>query len=145
MSTYQHLLLATDLSQSSHEANEQAAILAKAFNARLSLLHTVEPIPAYAAYTGIADVQDAIVEDAKKALRKLGEELGVPESDQRIELGPVKSRVLEAAKELGIDLIIIGSHGRHGLSRLLESSAGGIPHDAMCDVLTVRCSEEEGA
>jgi universal stress protein A len=42
------------------------------------------------------------------------------------------------AKERGVDLIVVGSHGRHGLQLLLGSTANGVLHLAECDVLAVR-------
>ena len=42
------------------------------------------------------------------------------------------------AEELGTDLIVVGSHGRHGLALLMGSTANGVLHGANCDVLAVR-------
>ena len=42
------------------------------------------------------------------------------------------------AEEHAVDLIVIGSHGRHGLQRILGSTASGVLHTATCDVLAVR-------
>ena len=44
----------------------------------------------------------------------------------------------KTAREQGADLIIVGSHGRHGLALLLGSTANGVLHGASCDVLAVR-------
>ncbi len=46
--------------------------------------------------------------------------------------------IRETAAELGVDLIILGTHGRHGLGLLLGSTATGVLHGCPCDVLTVR-------
>ncbi|MEO1899758.1 MAG: universal stress protein, partial [Methylococcales bacterium] len=40
------------------------------------------------------------------------------------------------------DLIVVGSHGRHGLALLLGSTANGVLHHAVCDVLAVRLSDD---
>ncbi len=138
MSKYTHILLATDLSETSERANAKAAELAKQNGAKLSVIHCIEPIPAYG-YPGFADLESPVIDQAKLEMNKLGEVMDIPLDNQRIEFGSVKSEVLKAAEDLGIDLIIIGSHGRHGISRLLGSSAAGIVHGADCDVLTVRC------
>jgi universal stress protein A len=66
-----------------------------------------------------------------------------PEKIIKIEFGSVKNEVLRVAEEIGADLIVIGSHGRHGLSRLLGSSTSGIVQGAECDVLTIRVELEE--
>ena len=47
------------------------------------------------------------------------------------------------ADEAGADLIVVGSHGRHGLALLLGSTANGVLHGAMCDVLAVRVGKPE--
>jgi len=47
------------------------------------------------------------------------------------------------ADEQGADLIIVGSHGRHGLALLLGSTANGVLHGAACDVLAVRVGKQE--
>lgn len=140
MSAYKHLLLAADLSENSQAAIDKAVELAETFGARLTLVHCIEPIPAYG-YPGFADLESPIIEQAKKEMAKLGKTLNVPESDQRIEFGSVKAQVLKVAEELSVDAIIIGSHGRHGLARLLGSSANAIVHGADCDVITVRCAD----
>jgi universal stress protein A len=69
-------------------------------------------------------------------------QLNVSPQDQFVEIGPTKTKILKTAEEVGADLIICGSHGRHGLSLLLGSTANAILHGAKCDVLTVRLPEE---
>ncbi len=49
-----------------------------------------------------------------------------------------KEGILGAAREHGADLIVVGSHGRHGLALLLGSTANAVLHGAPCDVLAVR-------
>lgn len=138
MPLYKHILLATDLDESSEAAVEKACDLAEEFHAELTLVHTIEPTPAYG-YPGTV-LESPVIKEAAKELEHLGEKLQVPKDNQRIEFGSVKHEVLKVAKELKVDLIIIGNHGRHGIARLLmDSSANAISHDAQCDVLTVGC------
>ena len=65
---------------------------------------------------------------------------------KRVEISGPDGRELEIkaqAKEFGADLIVIGSHGRHGLTgMMLGSTANGVLHGSPCDVLTVRVGEE---
>ena len=138
---YKKILLATDLTETSNPVNEVAKQLVAQFQAELTLVHTIEPIPAYG-YPGITDLESPMIESAKAELAKLGKAMNVPEARQIVEFGSVKSQVLKVAATRGVNLIVIGSHGRHGLSRLLGSSASGIVHGAECDVLTVRCGPE---
>lgn len=134
---YKHILLATDLTQDGEVAAEKAKVLANLYHAKLSLLHVIEPIPTYG-YIEIAELEEARRAEVNQAMVKLAEKLQVSALDQHIEVGLTKHQILRKAKELGIDLIVVGSHGHHGLARLLGSTANAILHNAECDVLTVR-------
>ncbi|MEZ4240736.1 MAG: universal stress protein, partial [Myxococcota bacterium] len=64
---------------------------------------------------------------------------GAPEVDVAVEVGPVVDGVLAAAEELGADLIVMGTHGRTGLARMvLGSVAEGVVHRAHVPVMLVR-------
>lgn len=139
MSKYKHILLATDLHDENMKATQKALTVAEQNGAQLTLVHVVEPLPAYAmGYFGSVNIEKELVDEAVKNLSDLGKEINVPEQDQRVEIGSVKVAVLNIAKEVGADLIIVGSHGRHGLEKLLGSTAAGVLHGAGCDVLVVR-------
>ena len=140
MEVYKHILYATDLHDSSKNVADRAKALADLHSAKLSIIHTIEPIPAYG-YPGVTEMQSPIIEFAKTSLIALGKELNVPPENQIIEFGGVKTQVLAAATALNVDLIIIGSHGRHGISKLLGSSANGVVNAAKCDVIVIRCSD----
>ena len=137
MADYKHVLLATDLSRAGKNLNQKAKDLAKLFNAHLTLAYVLEPIYAYE-NPEIDKIEGSIIKEVKKEMSQLGKNLNVAEKDQRVEIGSVKIQILKLADELDIDLIMVGSHGRHGLSRLLGSSASAIVHGAQCDVFVVR-------
>lgn len=139
---YKHILFATDLTQETDYIIKKVREICKLTNARLSLIHVVEPLPGYSyAYLGVEDIEGQLIEESKVAIAKLGKELNVDSKDQWIEVGPTKSKILTVAENIGADLIVCGSHGRHGLSLLLGSTANAILHGAKCDVLTVRLPE----
>jgi universal stress protein A len=139
---YKHILFATDLTDETDFILSKVRGFRDSMQAKLSIIHVVEPMPGYSyAYLGIEDIEGQLIEEAKEALFKLGTELQVAQPDQRIEVGPTKSKILKVADEVNADLIICGSHGRHGLSLLLGSTANAILHGAKCDVLTVRLPE----
>lgn len=139
---YQHILLATDLTDDTDYIIKKARSIRELTGAQLSLIHVVEPLPGYSyAYLGIEDIEGQLIDEARIALNKLGESLGVNTEHQHIEVGPTKSKILSVAQDVKADLIICGSHGRHGLSLLLGSTANAILHGAKCDVLTVRLPE----
>lgn len=139
---YKNILLAVDLHPDCDEAVAvRGAAIAKKYNANLYILHAVEHLNAYGvaqAYPTVLDLEEEMVREAKKELAKLGERLGVASKNRIVEIGAPKAVILNKAQELKADLIVVGSHGRHGISLLLGSTANGVLHHAPCDVLAVR-------
>lgn len=139
---YKHILFATDLSEDTDYVIKKVQGLRGFTGAKLTLVHVVEPLPGYSyAYLGIEDIEGQLIQEAHDSLAKLGKTLHVESQDQFVEVGPTKLKILNVAEEIKADLIICGSHGRHGLSLLLGSTANAILHGAKCDVLTVRLPE----
>jgi len=141
---YKHILYATDLTEETQYVIEKVRAIRGFTNATLALVHVVEPLPGYSyAYLGIEDIEGQLIAEAKQSIEKLGQKLNVAQKDQHIEVGPTKTKILKIADDIKADLIVCGSHGRHGLSLLLGSTANAILHGAKCDVLTVRLPEEQ--
>ena len=141
---YKHILFATDLTEDTDYLVEKVRGIRGLTGAKLSLVHVVEPLPGYSyAYLGIEDIEGQLIEEARQGIEKLATKLNVTKTDQHVEVGPTKTKILKVAEDMGIDLIVCGSHGRHGLSLLLGSTANAILHGAKCDVLTVRLPEEK--
>lgn len=145
MKKYNHILLAVEL-----DPKSDSLILAKAqelkahYQARLTLLHVVEHLSNYGAAYGVSagvDIEEILVNEAKVSIRKLGEKLGIPEQQQWVKVGPASQMIIDEAKASKADLIVIGSHGRHGVRLLLGSTANGVLHGAYCDVLAVRLKD----
>lgn len=137
---YKRVLFATDFDEIGIKAAKKAKKIADENGADLLLVHIVEPIPAYAypGFAGFAEVEVSIREQAEKELADLAKKLGVDSAHCLLEFGSIKNEVLRVAKEKKIDLIVTGSHGKHGLALLLGSTANAILHGAECDVLIVR-------
>lgn len=141
---YKHILFATDLTEDTDYLVDKVRNIRQLIGAKLTLIHVVEPLPGYSyAYLGIEDIEGQLIAEARQAIEKLGEKLNVAKTDQYVEVGPTKTKILKIAEDVGADLIVCGSHGRHGLSLLLGSTANAILHGAKCDVLTVRLPEEK--
>ncbi|EKD74202.1 MAG: universal stress protein A [uncultured bacterium] len=139
---YKHILFATDLADDTDYILTKVRGMRGFTGAKLSLIHVVEPLPGYSyAYLGIEDIEGQLIEESKNAVARLATDLAVDPKNQWVEVGPTKLKILEVAQNIGADLIICGSHGRHGLSLLLGSTANAILHGAKCDVLTVRLPE----
>ena len=137
---YKRILHATDLSENHFHMCQKAIEIAKHFNAKLYLLHVIEP-PAslqLAQGLGFAEFDKPGTEDAKTVMSVLGDALSIPLDQQFVEIGSIKVHVLEKVNELNCDLIIIGRHTPSNVPEFLESTAHEIIHQAKCDVLTIR-------
>ena len=137
---YKKVLFATDFDEIGVSAAHKAKKIADENGADLLLVHVVEPIPAYAypGFAGFAEVEVSIREQAEKELNALANQLGVDENHRLLEFGSVKNEILRLAEEHKIDLIVAGSHGKHGLGLLLGSTANSILHASHCDMLIVQ-------
>lgn len=142
MPSYKHILLATDLSSTSDTVVKRAQEIAKNYNAKLSAIHVLEYTPiAYAGEFTIPidiNVEQLLETNARKALEKLGKKYNINPKNLYLEKGSVKSIVTKLAETLKTDLIVVGTHGHHGIDILLGSHANAILHVAPCDVLVVR-------
>ncbi len=146
MSGYQHILAALDLMPDHDQVSQRAAELARRFDAHLSLVHVVEVLHVDLANELVlpqdVELESQLVESARRKLAHTADTLqGVGKVDHSVEQGATKHEILRVADEKGVDLIVIGSHGRHGIGRLLGSTANAVLHGAACDVLAVRIAE----
>jgi len=146
MSDYRRIILAVDLTEESNAVADRARLLTQAFDAELHVVHVIEPLSL--AYGGdipmdLSTVQDQIHEQAKSHLAEFASTLGIPETRQHLIFGRPDSEIQRTAQSVGADVIVVGSHGRHGLALLLGSTANGVLHGASCDVLAVRVGQEE--
>lgn len=139
---YKKIMVCLDYTNEARQVAVRAQELADSYGATLSLIHVVEPLMVDAGYDIFMDIspdlEDSRKDAARANLEKLQKDLGLTEAEVLVEEGPVKSEILRIAKENDIDLVVIGSHGRHGIGLLLGSTANAVLHGAPCDVLSVR-------
>jgi len=142
------ILHPTDFSDRSAYALRLACSLARDYGARLVVLHVAEPPPPPDVQGVMLPVSEHVGDEARADL----ERLAVPAADgvrveRRLEKGDPATQTLRVARELQADLIVMGTHGRTGLSRLLMGSvAERVVRRASCPVLTVKTPlPEEGA
>lgn len=142
---YKKVLFATDFDEVGVKSAYKAKKIADENKAPLILVHVVEPIPAYAypGFAGFAEVEVSIREQAEKELYALAKKIDVPKENCYLEFGSTKNEVLRVAEEQKVDLIVTGSHGKHGLGLLLGSTANAILHGVQCDMLIVRSVVEK--
>jgi len=141
---YTHILLAVDFSPATEPTARRALDLARLYGARLSLVHVVEYLPvamdSELMLPPMAGVEEQLMENARRQLAKLAERLGIADAPRHVELGSTKLEILRLSEAERVDLIVVGSHGRHGLARMLGSTASAVLHGAHCDVLAVRAA-----
>jgi len=145
MTSYRHLLLGVDLSAESRQVVDRAVAMRDTSGAQLSVVHVIEPLSF--AYGGdipmdFSGIQEEIHKQAKAHMAALCDPLNIPEANRHLVVGRPETEIHHIAEEVGADLIVVGSHGRHGLSLLMGSTANGVLHGARCDVLAVRVRDE---
>jgi len=140
---YDRILLPTDGSRANDRAVEQAVALAEATGARLSVLFVVEDIP-YAPEMADGQVRERLREVGTEALEGIEDRaaaagVGV---ETAIREGSPHREILAHADEEGVDVIVMGTHGRSGLDRyVLGSVAERVVRTAEVPVLTVRIDD----
>lgn len=144
MSVYQHILIGLDLSPESQQVIDRVKSLFANSDTKISICHVLEPLAF--TYGGdipvdLSDVQTQLQEQATGRLAALAEQLNVRPEDRHIILGHPAQEMHNMAKNDEVDLIVVGSHGRHGLALIFGSTSNSVMHGASCDVLAVRISE----
>jgi universal stress protein A len=142
---YQHVLAAVDNTDEADEVLAEARQIADEHGARMSLVTVVKPLTHVyggldmVSYTKASlNFEAEAMEQAKEWLQGAAERFGAKREDAHVSVGVPATQIVEHANESGADLIVVGSHGKHGLGLLLGSVANGVLHHADCDVLTVR-------
>lgn len=138
---YRRILVPTDFSSCSEDALEQAVGLAKKYRAQIRLVHIVQAIPAYVegpVFTpGMVAVYEELEVEARKHLNAVKPK-GV-RCETVIRRGAPVLEILEESRKYKPDLIVMGTHGRTGLDRLmLGSVAHKVMQHAFCPVLVVK-------
>jgi nucleotide-binding universal stress UspA family protein len=144
MNTFKHILVPTDFGPASAEAVELAVTLAGKFGSEVTLLHVWE-VPVYPYVDFVLD--GAIVDSVEKAaLQRLGEALRdvqkrVPGAKSLLRMGLTWQEIVDVIKAIKPDVVIMGTHGRRGLTHaLLGSVAEKVVRLSSAPVLTTHAS-----
>jgi len=146
------ILLPTDFSECANFALSYATSLARDFKASIICVHVVEPVVPTVGYTGIteplpiADISEQLEDSATRELPKIAEcdECAGLDVEEVIAHGDAAAEIVRVAREREIDLIVIASHGRTGLGRILfGSTAEEVVRHAPCPVLVVKPPHDE--
>ena len=148
MENVRKILCATDFSSSSDMALELASSLAAQSRATMFIVHVDDDAPVLApgfAVAASADVDQHVAQQEAKLKNTLPTREGV-EYRQFYLRGAPADEILTLAKQEGVDLIVMGTHGRTGLSRLLMGSvAEQVVRCANCLVLTAKQPSQSSA
>jgi universal stress protein A len=146
MSNYKRILVAVDLNPDTDLILiKRAQEFAKNSGGTVFLVHAIEPLNSYGnayAYPMMDNVELEISDEHRTQLIAEAKSLGIPTDNLFLAFGFPDKVVTEQAKELNADLIIVGSHSRHGLALLFSSNiADNITKHAPCDLLAVHLPE----
>lgn len=141
------ILVALDFSPESHSALRYAVMLGKKFGSTLMLVHVVEPVLTPPEVIIPECSNDRVAKQAMGELRELADEIsdGCRVVETAVRRGIAFFEIIEAAKAMGADLLVVGTHGRTGLSRaILGSTAEKVTRHAPCPVLVVHRGNHRG-
>ena len=143
---FKHILVPIDGSPTAEQAISKALAIAQAFNSAVTLIYVIDPY----AYTGVgtdfasgqAEYLSAITAEAQKSIHAATQQfaaLGVSANGSVIEGRSIYQSILGAAESVNADLVVMGSHGRRGLQKLvLGSVTAQVLAHAHLQVLVVR-------
>ncbi|MCE9670182.1 universal stress protein [Myxococcus stipitatus] len=153
MAAPSRILVPVDLTEGSRAVLDYALQLARSFGATVDVIHVWEP-PQYVAPDLLVaapgwnslSLEQVAVDTARKEMTTLLQGLEVPPVPvkQRVLVGEAASTILELAEKEGFDLVVMGTHGRRGLPRLLLGSvAQKLVSRSSCPVLTLHVAAEK--
>ena len=137
---YQCILCPVDLDDSSASALQEASAIARLCKATVWLLHVVKINPLATEGFVLAELEESQSRHAQTLVSELANRsLSDVDYEIKIVIGEPAERILALAGELGADLLVMATHGRHGIPRLvLGSVAEKIVRQSTVPVLTVR-------
>jgi universal stress protein A len=143
MTTYRHILLATDCTDGSGPACRQTAALAGNLGAEVSLLKVLEHLPQDVPNEPVppedVDKIEWFTRRALQELQQYAESSGIPAERANVVVttDSPEEEIIRFIKSNGIDLVVVGAHERHGLALFQGRTADNLIHNAPCDVLVV--------
>ena len=140
---YSKVLVALDLSDETEDILNRAKQMLKEGSIvhlctavlPLEYMYSYSPVGGYA--VAVTGFQNEIIENSKTSIKSLAEKCGFEEENAHVLIGKAGSEVHKLAEEVGVDLIIVGSHGKGAIRSMLGSTSRSIVNGAPCDVLTV--------
>ena len=141
MREYKKILACLDLTDGSERIAERARDLSLKCDAQVILLHVVEYVPVEPmgeALLPAVQIEGELIERATRRIAELAQKTGLEKAERIVQAGNIKAELVRVATDRGVDLIVLGSRERHGLSIMFNQTEDTILHAAPCDVLAVR-------
>ena len=141
MREYKKILLVEDITEGSEKIAERARDVAERYGAEVILLHVVEYVPVEPmgeALLPAVQIEGELIERATRRIAELAQKTGLEKAERIVQAGNIKAELVRVAMDRGVDLIVLGSRERHGLSIMFNQTEDTILHSAPCDVLAVR-------
>jgi universal stress protein A len=143
--TYKNILVAVDTTDEAEDVIKAAREIADEQNSAISAVTVIRPMADFYMnlYSALEDsagvgIESRTVERATEWLSELAKRYGIDAGAVNVVVGTPAVEVRQLAEEIGADLIVLGTHGRHGLGLMLGSTSNAVLHGAPCDVLTVK-------
>lgn len=143
--TYKNILVAVDTTDEAEDVIRAARDISMEKNSRISAVTVIRPmadfyINLYTTLEESADngIEARAVERATAWLSDLVKRFGIDAGAVNVIIGTPAVEIRQLAEKVGADLVVLGTHGRHGLGLMLGSTANAVLHGAPCDVLAVK-------
>lgn len=138
---YRHVLAAVDTTEDAPAVLARAVAVAAISGARVSVATVARPVEytyvgADLATSPVPPFDDAVKEQLQARLDELAAKFGLT-GERLVRTGHPADEIHALTDELGVDLVALGTHGRHGLRLLLGSTANAVLHGAKSDILAV--------
>ena len=147
--TYNKILVAVDTTDEAEDVIKAARELADEKNSAISIITVIRPMTDFYVnlYSTLEDkakggIDSQAVERATAWLSDLVKRYRIDESAVNVVIGTPALEIRRLAETLDFELIVLGTHGRHGLGLMLGSTANAVLHGAPCDVLAVKIHAE---
>lgn len=147
MSTYSNILAAIDLTASAESVLKKAQEMVISNKTAFTVIHAIDYLP----YMGFGETalitptytipNEELIKNAQGPINDLLDKLNMENINVIYEFGNAANEIVQYADQNNVDLIVLGSHGRHGVKLLLGSTANAVLHHASCDVLAVRVKD----
>ena len=143
---YHSVIVAIDISDDANKVLSKALELLRDKNSQLHLIHVIAPLPATDSYdltpTLPLEFENILMQRAEDFISQLAKEHRNANISTHVKLGSLKAEIFSLAEQISADLIVLGTHGQHGIALLLGSSATSVLHGTPCDVLAVRVGDK---